>query len=238
MYLCQVPLETWSFAHSTSRRYQHFTSNVAESVNSQLVEARKLSYLRLFYAIVEKSITDRDKKIRGFTTVEFTEHALKILKKRIKSGRKFAAQVVREGDNTATVRNVLKASEFVDRKVDLAAKKCSCKVFQDSGMPCEHACAFLGKLKINPETQIDNVYSQSRYKDSFSIPIVQKPLTELIPPFEVLAPKFERRIGRPRRKRMRSRGEISNNGTRQVTCSSCLEKGHNRTTCPSRTTSN
>ena len=164
---------------------------------------------------------DREEKLQAHWGQNLTKYAVKILKRNIKDGRKFAAQVVLEGEKMATVINFIHSTEFIDRKVDLKEKTCSCNVFQDRGIPCDHACAFMAAINIEPKSLISNIYLQSRYSDFLRIPSIQQQISELHARFEVLAPKFDRRIGRPRRRRIRNRGESSNEGRRQITCSSC-----------------
>ena len=233
-YLSDIPFDTWTLCHASRTRFQQYTNNVAESMNSKVFSLRDLSYLRLIYAIVEDSIKDRSAKLRETYTNTYTKHALSVLKRNVKSGRKIASRVVREDTQMAVVRNDMSSPVLIDRRVDLNTKSCTCKVFADLKIPCPHACAFLQSINVDPKSYISDMYLYARYRESFSTPITQQPVTELTCNSNILAPNFERRIGRPRRRRIRSRGEGTSQGRRQITCSICHEIGHNRASCPTR----
>ena len=143
-YLSEIPLHSWSFAHTSRKRIQQFTSNIAESINCKFLRARSLFYLRVIYAIVYDSIIDGDAKRRKNWTKTYTEYSLKTVAENIESGRKLAFGIIREDSHKGIVWKDIGSNQFEDRRVDLNSKSCSCKVYQDTGIPCKHVCAFHG----------------------------------------------------------------------------------------------
>ena len=147
-----------------------------------------------------------------------------------------------------------------NRVVDLKSRTCSCGQWQQMGFPCLHAYGVLFNLEM--ERDIQFIYSKNHYSE------IKTAFSHFHKPVDVsnvsadgittLAPVSKKR-GRPRVKRVRSRGEYSRVGNkkcgkcgknghyattcsgpievqnkRQTTCSLCKQKGHNRQTCSNR----
>lgn len=122
--------------------------------------------------------------------------------------------------------------------VDLDAKKCSCRLWDISGIPCVHSIATIHFINKDPEDYVSEWFKKDLFKMAYEHHI--KPLNGSnmwIPtPFTKPTPPRERRMpGRPSIKRKRSESEsqvtrVSKSG-KTMTCRNCLEKGHNARTC-------
>lgn len=49
-------------------------------------------------------------------------------------------------------------------KVDKGKKTCSCRVWQLSGIPCEHGFVVIYHLRKNPDLYIDDWYKKSKFE--------------------------------------------------------------------------
>lgn len=122
--------------------------------------------------------------------------------------------------------------------VDLDAKKCSCRLWDISDIPCVHSIAAIYSINEDPENYVGKWFTKDIFKMAYEKNI--RPLngsnmwipTSFIKP---TPPKERRMPGRPSIKRKRSESESQ--GTRvtrsgkTMTCRNCLEKGHNARTC-------
>ena len=113
--------------------------------------------------------------------------------------------------------------------VDLDMKTCSCGQWQISGKPCTHAISFIGSLRmVKLEDYVHDYYSLEHFKATYQFvvnPMVDKSEWRVgNPGFEMLPPKLERSAGRPRVKRIKSRGEPGKR--RSYQCKRCFQFGH------------
>jgi len=113
--------------------------------------------------------------------------------------------------------------------VDLDSRTCSCGQWHISGKPCTHAIAFIGSLRgIKLEHFVHEYYSVQRFKATYHFgvnPMVDKSQWPIVDPgFVMLPPKLERSAGRPRVKRIKSKGEPGKRGPYQ--CKRCFQFGH------------
>jgi MuDR family transposase/MULE transposase domain/SWIM zinc finger len=128
----------WASFCFEGKRYGHLTSNIVESFNSWILEARELPILNLL------------EKIRQQLMVWFTERRRRgsqmqsILTPSVDS--KVAVAI-----NKARRHQVLRANDVefevitdcITCAVNISISKCSCKSWQQSGIPCSHAVAAL-----------------------------------------------------------------------------------------------
>ena len=116
-------------------------------------------------------------------------------------------------------------------------KWCSCGVWQDTLLPCKHACAVYRKWKETDYNYVlmnlvDQFYTYGFVKKMFKKNIYPVSLDNVAydglttPP---LASKVS--PGRPRKKRMRQRSKFVVANHSRVLCSNCCAPGHNKQTC-------
>ncbi|XP_071713604.1 uncharacterized protein [Rutidosis leptorrhynchoides] len=125
-------------------------------------------------------------------------------------------------------------------KVNEQRKTCSCRMWQLSGIPCAHACSAIFAINKSPEDYIPAWFRKEMYMRTYSAYLrlvggikswVPNQLNKPLPPVTRTMP------GRPKRKRRRAAHEGSNSGVRiskvgaSMTCSKCLEPGHNKRSC-------
>ena len=132
--------------------------------------------------------------------------------------------------------------------VNLSERSCSCRKWEISGIPCKHAIAAINDMADNgndvgiPEDWVHESYKLSTWRTVYTHKVNPVNGRELWSknqcPTTLLPPKIHPQIGRPQKKRKKSKGEIvmvkGNKLTRKgksVTCSLCHQAGHNKRGC-------
>ncbi|CAI9275501.1 unnamed protein product [Lactuca saligna] len=134
--------------------------------------------------------------------------------------------------------------------VDLIAKKCACRIWQLTGIPCLHGVAAISYLNHDAETYVSQSYTTEAYLECYKYsinPLNSSDMWPDVPYHKPLPPKRRRLLGRPSVKRKRdaiereltrpSRQTVSRRGS-MIKCGICKEPGHNRKKCPSNQQSN
>ncbi|KAH6569510.1 hypothetical protein BASA60_008182 [Batrachochytrium salamandrivorans] len=98
--------------------------------------------------------------------------------------------------------------------------------------PCHHAAVVIVKAGLSPIHFMAASYYTSSLQAIYSNPVTPVVLDDIVPGEIVLPPAITRRAGRPKSRRIRSRGET--NFEDQYTCTVCGNKGHNRRTCSNK----
>jgi len=62
-YLNRIDRQLWATPYFPGRRYSHTTSNIAEVMNSWIVQERRLSILDLLYALWNKIMDLRHRRL-------------------------------------------------------------------------------------------------------------------------------------------------------------------------------
>ena len=129
--------------------------------------------------------------------------------------------------------------------VDLQQRKCGCREWQLTGIPCVHGMAAIASLNLNPEHYVAECFSKTAYLNSYAHAIRPMNDSSLWPTnpdlFKILPPTKRRLPGRPcvKRKRdavenqMTGRHTVSRRGIAQR-CTLCHETGHNKAKCPKK----
>nr|XP_043616369.1 uncharacterized protein LOC122588324 [Erigeron canadensis] len=132
--------------------------------------------------------------------------------------------------------------------VDIQNKTCSCRKWELTGMPCKHSVAAMWDASDNerpcgiPESYVHRVYRLNTWKEMYKFKICPVPGRTYWPksnsPITILPPKHHVQIGRPKKKRRKSKveleiikaGKLSRQG-KTVKCGNCKQNGHNKRGC-------
>ncbi|XP_055812088.1 uncharacterized protein LOC129882009 [Solanum dulcamara] len=126
--------------------------------------------------------------------------------------------------------------------INLEQKKCTCRIWDLSGIPCPHAIKALTHKKVDPKTEIHWWYSKEAYMLTYKQkiqPVRGQMFWKVNPSNAMLPPDVVKQVGRPKVKRNREPDEASKRkgewsqsrkGT-QMTCSNCGEPNHNKKGC-------
>ncbi|XP_019238105.1 PREDICTED: uncharacterized protein LOC109218211 [Nicotiana attenuata] len=212
-YLMEEPPERWARSCSPRRRYDMLTTNIVESMNSVLLEARELPILRMMDFIQVKLqhwFYERRNKAEG-TFYDVSCWVFPV--------DSWCSRVEEEG---------------ITFLVDLNKRTCDCFQFQFNELPCIHAIAAIEKRNIKKSNFCSHWYLKESWlktyerqihpvgrTDSWIVPESVK--SQIVKP-----PDFKVPPGRRQKKRHIPATESS-----KITfkCGRCRRIGHNRTSC-------
>jgi len=100
--------------------------------------------------------------------------------------------------------------------VDLRSKTCSCRYWQVSGIPCQHACAALFKMAQEPNNYIHECFSLKTYKKTYQHvlqPVEHESAWPVSPNPKPLPPRVKKMPGRPKKNRRKDPSEPVKSGT-------------------------
>jgi hypothetical protein len=240
----------WAECYFPGQRYGHITSNIAESLNSWLAEAREKPILAMFEQIrhqLMKWFMDRrniDINING------------ILVSCVANAIKSAI------NNYARIYHILAANEDVyeifspqtgkNYVVNIHARTCTCYRWQKSGIPCAHALSVILNRKEQPEIYTQHFYHLNTYRATYINAIFPPNVDETDATMsytvqedgdyesdsddgsddDLLPPSTRRAPGRPKKRRIRGATEGDDRSRKRIfRCGRCNKEGHSRRTC-------
>ncbi|CAI9283815.1 unnamed protein product [Lactuca saligna] len=130
--------------------------------------------------------------------------------------------------------------------VDLNNNTCGCRSWQVSGIPCVYAVAVISYLNRNAEDYVAPWFHTTMFLTCYNHtinPLNGSSMWPEAPYMKPLPPQKRRLPGRPTLKRKKDQSEMESKGKRRHTiskagsvnrCTICRERGHNRSTCPTR----
>src|SRR5262249_18478305 len=151
----------WAELYFPGRRYGHFTSNIAESLNSWILEARELPILAMLEKIRQQLMEWF--AVRRVKEVETQGLLVSKIATAIQTLITTRGSRYRYLQSTDTIYEV-QAGEQTSHEylVNLDTHTCSCRLWQSHGYPCSHALAIILSLKQDPQ-----LYTQSFYTLEF-----------------------------------------------------------------------
>ncbi|XP_026429588.1 uncharacterized protein LOC113325982 [Papaver somniferum] len=230
-FLSEIPVECLSNAHCLGCRYGYMCSNIAESFNSWIKEAKGMpiatlvNWIRL--KIMEQMST---RKSKGATYKGFICPRLE---------KKILASI-RAGVQWRITKSGYMEWEVFDGKythvVNIARFQCSCRVWFTEQFPCGHAIACMHSNNINVYEYINPYFSIASFRASYDRPI--KPIPDYDKPIDVATGDLVnpptvvgKKHGRPKKKRIPNTSSAS--FKRPIMCGNChTQAHHNKTTCP------
>jgi len=248
-YIRGIPPSTyarWNCLAPT--RNGQFTSNVSESINATLIEARQqnviVQIISIWHNIHDKfynrqHVTFKHSRFTNACMARYgTETAF--AREWIVRGNDdstFAAGVYRDGPDTGII------------KVRLLDRYCQCLEFQEYHLPCRHAIATAQYFNVDPEEYIDEKFwGIEGYRATYAVRdggdlnnmyfISQDEIAGLASTHDIRPPQVITKKGRTTRSRRKDGRSGHWNGKRKnprmITCSFCNEKGHTTITCPAQ----
>ncbi|XP_028113436.1 uncharacterized protein LOC114311482 [Camellia sinensis] len=224
-FLEDLPNECWCNAYFQGKRYGEMCTNAAKSFNSWIRDERHLFSTSLVDAIRVKLMEQfsRRREVRNKWN-----HIV----------CPFAEKKLEEAFNDTKAWIVEKCSDDIYEiqldhsvMVDIGKRCCSCRLWEIDSFPCKHGFCAIKRSAKDLNCFLDDYYRVSSYCDSYSysiypVPSMWKP-NVVVDDDVVLPPLYKRPAGRPRTKRMPSKGEI-----KRIRCSRCGKMGtHNRKIC-------
>lgn len=226
-YIASIDPAKWCRAFFPARRFGHITSNIAESTNRWLEEARHLDPVGLFTHFIRRLnglFERRRHKYALMPAGNLPKNVAKVFNKSL--GEAERLHVERHTESRFEVQRMNDPTVF--RVVDLDARTCSCGFFREHGIPCRHMCAAVLAKRENPIHLIIPERHLSTLVETyagFSTPVDMTRVYDdgTKPPTET------KRRGRRKEKRIPS--VVEKKPKRSVRCRKCGGRGHNSRSC-------
>ncbi|WMV28961.1 hypothetical protein MTR67_022346 [Solanum verrucosum] len=236
--LLKYPPQTWCRAYlDTICKNQMVDNNFTESFNSWILEARGKPILKMLEDIrikIMNRLREKEEDASKWTT-DYSPKCMKLFTAYMRIAQ--LCSVDFNGDLGYEV------SEGEDRHtVNLVEKKCICRSWQLTGIPCPHTIKAMLYQKIEPKNEINWWYSKEAYLMTYRAKLMHvrgEQFWNVLPEHAIDPPDLVKTVGRPKTKRTREKdaaikraGEWahSRKGTK-MTCSKCGETTHNARTC-------
>ncbi|GJY98520.1 heat stress transcription factor B-4-like protein [Tanacetum coccineum] len=240
-WLNKIPVEHWARSHFSGRaKSDLLLNNICEVFNGKIIRRRDKPVITLLEYIKEYCM----KRIM----IDKCIGPLIPTATRIIESIKKEAHLIKVQWNRANKSQV--SGSLGDQcVVDVVSMTCSCKKWELTGIPCKHVVAACWNMALNdratpsPETWVNPCYWLSTWKETYSHKIQPicgtKYWEKSTCPTTLLPPKHHVQVGRPRKKRKRSKhknepfvkdGKLSRI-RRTITCQSCGNTRHNKATC-------
>ena len=165
-YISNLPPSLYATAFHPGHRYGHDTSNVAESLNKDILEEREMPVLTMLDTIWHKEM---DRRFNRFVRAQsldsnhrLTQHGQNLLLESLQ----FA-----EG-NQVTMSSLNPISGRVRQPnrrihiVNVTEKTCTCRRYQDNEVPCGHAMSIILRLPVGQNAPI-NYMPEYLYRTSW-----------------------------------------------------------------------
>jgi Transposase, Mutator family len=231
----------WLNDKSLPPRYGIVTTNISESMNNMLSDARECSWIETIDYIMVKIIS-RASSLRAIYRKEkgLIEEWSTILNKRWEQCAGFKVHEVNEEGVQYLIERPTIGTNMTTRHhtINITDKTCSCGLWQEHDVPCIDACAY---YRLREHKTIDSVkeISSDYYKYEYVYAVFKNTFTPVIidnlekdgdtkPP----CVQKKRKAGRPKFQRLRSRHK--GNKKIHIICSKCKKEGHNKRTCDAR----
>lgn len=214
--------ESWSDAFFKGARYDHLSTNIADSFSNWIPSRCESFIVQMVDSIQNKLMETMNK--RRETSNSWPGPLTPSMDKKLQeeTAKAHKLNVICSSDTVFEVHgNVI----YV---VNIKDWSCSCRRWQISGLPCHHAIAVFNRLNRSVYDYCSNYFKVDCYRRTYS------ELIQAIP--EILGidfsssksylPPASHPPGQPRRKRFKPRKT-----NKPWLCSRCKVAGHNRATC-------
>ena len=233
-YVKRIRPEKWARSLFPARRFGHVTSNMAESTNQWLDEARFLDPVGLFCAYVRKLNQLFEKRRMMYEKMndgDLPPNVAKTVKDSMDEGGR-----LKIWPHNTTMAEVQRKTNPNTKRVDnLLGPTCSCGFFAEFGIPCRHMCKAATRNGTHTKSLVIKQLHVAALKATYigtTFPIDVNDLHD----DGTAAPTKTKRRGRPKQKRIPSSAETV--PKRTVRCGKCRGYGHNSMSCKMTSVSN
>jgi zinc finger SWIM domain-containing protein 3 len=224
----------WTEAFFPGRRYGHNTSNIVETQNNILKLDREFPILTLLDSIYHRVMEKR--ALRSQTAAKLVESG--------KPTAPYVKAILRDARQSA-LANETQISSITEARVvqpnkstyvvNLANGTCTCKHFQNSGIPCGHALSTIHKLGHSVLNYLPDNSSSGTWAITYTetLPPINTSQLQIIPEDPCYPPITRAPRGRPPKERIRKgiRRQATDRVNASSRCRTCGQTGHNKLKC-------
>ena len=237
----------WARAFFPGSRYGYYTSNIVEVVNARLVRERELPILDLLSEIWKLVMTQRTtrfqtaqlavekgRQLSNCCHIQLRDGIAESKKYRVTPGGQLAGEGLQLQPTEAEVQGVNTPTYIVN----IPNRGCTCTHFQENGIPCAHAIAFLIWRKERPEPFVPEWFQTRNILEAYRDNLRPIRTHDLAVTETVIPPPVKKATGRAKKKRMEAgqggqgRGNDQDRSKILHRCTVCGKTGHNRRKCP------
>ena len=239
--MLHYPLHQWCKVFFTTESCCDVVdNNMAETFNGWIMDARFKPIITMLDDI-RKQVISRIAKKKSSVQTWISGISPRALEK-LEKNKVLSYQWYNEfnGEDGFEISNIYNAANT--HTVHLGNRTCTCREWDLTGIPCQHAlCAILG-LDKDPETFVAHWYHKATYMEAYSHvlqPMRGRDIWDKTGLEAILPPAFRKLPGRPKTKRRADKDEVKKVGKLarvglQMTCKLCKRTGHNIRGCPNR----
>lgn len=210
-------------------------NNHSEVFNSYILQARELPVLSMLETIFYKLMHRNVGKLKECEKWNGT--ICPKIKKKIDKATEWAKKL--DAAHAGKGMFHVKSHEYERTyTVDMPGRRCDCKRWQMTGIPCHHAIACCREDRRDPCSLVHTCYSIATYRKAYAYPLV--PLRsrvhwEKVNAVKVHPPLYTKVMGRPKKSRRKTPEEKEKNGVKYLTrkgmimhCTICGNPDHNK----------
>jgi hypothetical protein len=225
---------------SEASKSDYVTNNIAETFNSWIRHEKSLPVIDLMDRIRQMCMDKMylRRKIARKLEGKVLPNIMKDLSERSR-GLKYIWRFShkdggRDDEMLGEVKGVTKSLVHWRQTVDLHERKCSCRRWQVTGLPCTHALCIITSIRGNIEDNVHEYYSIAKFKKAYGNCV--KPMTDkkqwpaVNLGFKLWPPILKRAADRPRERRYKSAVD-GGTGKTSRRCRRCKQFGHMAKTC-------
>jgi hypothetical protein len=239
-YLEAIPVQKWALHphYDTTALFGWRTTNFVESEQARALRLKPrmmlpFEFFKAYATILMGERHTRLKLCENWTKSGrvVTPRAEKKIQVQLRQATEYS--VVFSTDDVAFVAHV--KSSLTQRRVNITTRECSCNTWKQHKIPCRHILSAM--TAASSTTSVFSLASACYTVASYQAGIGTMEIAEdraLVPDQRVLPATFIRQAGRPRKRRIRSRGETagSRSARKPYKCGRCGKSdGHNKATC-------
>ena len=235
---------TWLDDPTLPPRYGILNTNLSESANNMMEEARQGTWMHGIDCLLVK-MTERINAIRK--DVSGKEGVVRHIAETIRSRwEECSSCTIMEGAGGGDKFIITRRGDTPEAAgkrytIDVGMNLCECGEWQEHQYPCLDAMTYLKlhkRLTLNyiMKEYVDTVYTYDNIQEMMKMNIDMVCMETLVPDGYTLPPVVSRRpTGRPKKKRIRKRPRWACDPEKSpVACSKCKRRGHNIRTCGRR----
>ncbi|KAL4377985.1 hypothetical protein GQ457_02G032730 [Hibiscus cannabinus] len=182
-------------------------NNIAEAFNARLIGARHMSIISMFeeirHYVMERTVKNKN------SCMKWKNQICPKICARVEEHRELSAFCHVSWNGADGYEVVSNRDTFV---VDLKEKKCTCRYWDLTGIPCKHAICVILFKKDRVEEYINDFYKKDMYEKCYNFVIPPLSGEKFWPATNMgdIEPPLPRKLpGRPKKKRVPEEGECS-----------------------------